>query len=53
MFEVELEEATEENGTLRILRPDGVEVTADAIKSASDLLQNRRFRKIRSRYDLQ
>ena len=35
LYKVNLKDATEENGTLRILRPDGVEVTADAIKSAS------------------
>ena len=34
LYKINLKDATEENGTLRILRPDGVEVTADAIKSA-------------------
>jgi len=34
LYKVNIKDATEENGTLRILRPDGVEVTADALKSA-------------------
>jgi hypothetical protein len=34
VFNIEIDPTPTENGTLRILRPDGVEVTADALKSA-------------------
>ena len=35
VYEFDIDPTPTENGTLRIKRPDGVEVTADAIKSAS------------------
>jgi hypothetical protein len=34
VFNIEIDPTPTENGTLRIKRPDGVEVTADALKSA-------------------